>query len=221
MGWRALRIGLDRPVLLRHQLRALVRAAAGRELRVMFPMVTEVAELLRARELVELELQRARARDGAQPAAVKVGAMLEVPALLWQLPQLFAAVDFVAVGSNDLFQYVFASDRGNPRLARRYDPVSPAGLQLLTRLADAARAQGVELSVCGEMAGQPLDALALLGCGIRRLSMAPRAVPEVRAAVRSLELDRLSRFVGELTHARDHSVRERLRGYARDRSISI
>ncbi len=221
MGWRALRIGLDRPVILRHQLRALLRAAAGRELRVMFPMVTEVAELARARELVELERQRARQHGQDLPAAIRVGVMVEVPALLWQLPQLFAAADFVAVGSNDLFQYVFASDRGNPRLARRYDPLSPAGLRLLQWLAGEARTAGVDLSVCGEMAGQPLDALALIGCGVRNLSMAPRAVPAVRATVRSVELPPLARLVGELADAHDHSLRERLRGYARDRGIAI
>ena len=221
MGWRALRIGLDRPVILRHQLRALIRAAVGRELRIMFPMVTEVAELVRARELVELERERARGLGEDLPTEIRVGAMMEVPALLWQLPQLFDAADFVAVGSNDLFQYVFASDRGNPRLARRYDPLSPPGLRLLLRLSEEARTAGVSLSVCGEMAGQPLDALALVGCGLRNLSMAPRAVPAVRAAVRSLDLPPLARLMGELAEARDHSVRERLRGYARDRGIVI
>jgi phosphotransferase system enzyme I (PtsP) len=221
MGWRALRIGLDRPVILRHQLRALLRAAQGRELRIMFPMVTEVAELERARALVDLERERAQARGEDLPSAIRVGAMMEVPALLWQLPQLFRTADFVAVGSNDLFQYVFASDRGNPRLARRYDPLSPAGLRLLLRLSEEARKAGVDLSVCGEMAGQPLDALALIGCGLRNLSMAPRAVPAIRAAVRSLELPPLARLMQELAQAHDHSVRERLRGYAMDRGIAI
>jgi phosphotransferase system enzyme I (PtsP) len=221
MGWRALRIGLDRPVILRHQLRALLRAAAGRELRVMFPMVTEVAELARARELVDLECQRARQEGRELPAAIRVGAMVEVPALLWQLPQLLSVADFIAVGSNDLFQYVFASDRGNPRLARRYDPLSPPGLRLLLWLAGEARTAGVDLSVCGEMAGQPLDALALIGCGVRNLSMAPRAVPAVRATVRSLDLPPLARLMRALAEAHDHSVRERLRGYARDRGIAI
>jgi phosphotransferase system enzyme I (PtsP) len=187
----------------------------------MFPMVTEVAELERARALVDLELDRARGRDVPMPTRVRVGAMLEVPALLWQLPQLFAQADFVAVGSNDLFQYVFASDRGNPRLARRYDPLSPPGIRLLVRLADTAAEAGVELSVCGEMAGQPLDALALVGCGVRNLSMAPRQVPAVREMVRSLEVAPLARLMRELAEARDHSVRERLRGYARDRAIAI
>ena len=221
MGWRALRIGLDRPVILRQQLRALLRAAQGRELRIMFPMVTEVAELERARELVELEKERARAQGRDLPSAIRVGAMMEVPALLWQLPQLFRTADFVAVGSNDLFQYVFASDRGNPRLARRYDPLSPAGLRLLLRLSQEADKAGVDLSVCGEMAGQPLDALALIGCGLRNLSMAPRAVPAIRATVRSLDLPPLARLMRELAEAHDHSVRERLRGYAMDRGIAI
>jgi phosphotransferase system enzyme I (PtsP) len=221
MGWRALRIGLDRPVILRQQLRALLRAAQGRELRIMFPMVTEVAELERARALVDLERDRAEAQGQNLPSAIRVGAMMEVPALLWQLPQLFRTADFVAVGSNDLFQYVFASDRGNPRLARRYDPLSPPGLRLLLRLSQEADKAGVDLSVCGEMAGQPVDALALIGCGLRNLSMAPRAVPAIRATVRSLDLPPLARLMRELAEANDHSVRERLRGYAMDRGIAI
>jgi phosphotransferase system enzyme I (PtsP) len=218
MGWRALRIGLDRPVILRHQLRALIRAAQGRELRVMFPMVSEVAEFDRARALVELELERA---GQARPTRVEVGAMLEVPGLVFQLPQLFARADFVALGSNDLFQFLFASDRGNPRLARRYDPLSPGGLKFLMQVADTARTHGVHASVCGEMAGHPLEALALLGCGLRTLSMAPRALPAVRQMVRSVELPPLERLVRRLADGRDASVRERLRGYAVDRGIEI
>ena len=221
MGWRALRIGLDRPAILRQQLRALVRAAAGRELRVMFPMVSEVAELASARKLVDLEMDRAERLGAGTPSSVRVGAMLEVPALLWQLPQLFATADFVAIGSNDLFQYVFASDRGNPRLARRYDPLSPGGLRLLTTLAQRAREADVPLSLCGEMAGHPLDALALIGCGLRNLSMPPRAIPAVRQTVRSIDLPALERLVHHLLDSGDHSVRERLRGYARDHAILI
>lgn len=221
MGWRALRIGLDRPAILRQQLRALVRAAAGHELRVMFPMVSEVAELVRARKLVDMELERAAQQGFDGPNTVKVGAMLEVPALLWQLPQLLGETDFIAVGSNDLFQYVFASDRGNPRLARRYDALSPAGLRLISTLVEHARAKDVPLSVCGEMAGQPLDALALIGCGIDTLSMTPRAMPAVRQMVRSVELAGLERFVAHLAEGHDHSVRELLRGYALDHAIQL
>jgi phosphotransferase system enzyme I (PtsP) len=218
MGWRALRIGLDRPVILRHQLRALIRAARGRELRVMFPMVSEVAEFDRARALVDLELERA---GTDRPTRIEVGAMLEVPGLAFQLPQLFQRADFVALGSNDLFQFLFASDRGNPRLARRYDPLSPGGLRFLMQVADDARDHGVPASVCGEMAGHPLEALALLGCGLHNLSMAPRALPAVRQMVRSVELPPLVRLVRRLADGRDASVRERLRGYAVDRGIEL
>ena len=221
MGWRALRVGLDRPAILRHQMRALLRAAAGEELRLMFPMVTEVAELDMARELLEMEVEALRRGGESLPEAIRVGAMLEVPALLWQLSTLFKRVDFLAVGSNDLFQFLFASDRGNPKLARRYDVLSPPVLKMLLQLSREADAAGVPVSVCGEMAGHPLEALALVGCGIRHLSMAPRALPEVRSMVRSLDLAPVSEFMQTLAEQPDHSLRERLRSFAVDRGISI
>src|SRR5438132_1044054 len=130
MGWRAIRIGLDRPAMLRQQLRALIRAARGRTLYVKFPMVAEVAELERARVLVDMELAQA-AREGRKlPESVKIGVMLEVPALLWQLPALCERIDFLSVGTNDLLQFLFACDRGNPRLAERYDSLSAPMLAL-------------------------------------------------------------------------------------------
>ncbi len=221
MGWRGLRVGLDRPAILRQQLRALIRAAAGRELRVMFPMVSEVAEVAAARELVDLELARQRAAGGTLPAALRVGVMLEVPALLWQLPQLFRQIDFLALGSNDLMQFLFASDRGNPRLARRYDPLSPAVAAALGDLARRARAAGVEVSVCGEMAGHPLEAMLLLGCGVRTLSMAPRAVPAVRSMIRTLELAGVEDLLRHRAVGGHHSLRECLRGFALDHGVAI
>ena len=231
MGWRGLRVGLDRPAILRQQLRAMVRAAAGRELRVMFPMVSTAAEIDGARELVAAEIahaegahaEDAHAEDGGgtPPAKVRVGIMLEVPALLWQLSAVLARVDFIAVGSNDLMQFLYATDRGNPRLARRFDPMSPAFVNLVTDLCARADAAGVEVSVCGEMAGHPLEAMLLLGCGVRRLSMTPRAVPAVRRLVRSADVPALRELLASLADAPDASLRERLRGYARDHGVEI
>jgi phosphotransferase system enzyme I (PtsP) len=221
MGWRAIRIALDRPELLRDQLRAMIRSAAGKELSVVFPMIAEVGEFDAARAILDAELDAGRAAGEAVPRDVKVGAMLEVPALLWQLPALFARVDFLSIGSNDLFQFVFASDRANPRLSGRYDALSPAALALLRQVADQAEAARVPLTLCGEMAGKPLEAMAALGCGIQRLSMAPAKLPLVKAMVRGLDLGDLRSRLPELIEDRSEGVREALADYASDHGIEV
>lgn len=221
MGWRAIRIGLDRPALLSQQLRALVRAGAGRHLRVMFPMVSEVSEFIRARALLDREVERQVANGGEPPARLEAGVMLEVPALVWQLPALFKRVDFISVGSNDLFQFLFATDRGNPRLARRYDVLSPPSLAFLRALARSATEADVPCSLCGEMAGHPLEAMALVGCGFRILSMPASAVGPVRTTIRSLELAPLERLLDHVMEQPSRSVREQLRAYARDRGVAL
>ncbi len=220
MGWRAIRIALDRPFMLRQQLRALVRAAEGRELRVMFPMVAEVAEFEAARRIMELELQRARRRGGG-PSAVRIGAMLEVPALAFQLPALFQAADFVSVGSNDLMQFLFAADRGSPRMADRYDVLSPPVLAFLRGVVQEAAATGKPLALCGEMAGRPLEAMVLIGLGFRILSMAPSAVGPVKAMLRKLRVAPLADFVHGLCRRSEHSVRESVRTFARDHEVPV
>ncbi len=226
MGWRALRISLDRPSMLRQQLRALIRAASGRRLFVMFPMVSEVAEYIRARAILELELERAGTGAAAgerpePPSAVKIGAMLEVPALLYQLPALLARADFVSVGSNDLLQFFFASDRGSPRLAERYDSLSPPVLALLWRLTQACERARVPLTMCGEMASRPLEAMALLGLGFRSLSMPPATVGAVKTMARSLAILPLRQYIQSLLDLPDHSVREKLRGFAQDHGVIV
>jgi phosphotransferase system enzyme I (PtsP) len=221
MGWRAIRIGLDRPAMLRQQLRALISAAAGRPLKVMFPMIAEVAEFTAARRVLEQELAHAERAGRDLPERLEVGAMLEVPALAWQLPALLREVDFLSVGSNDLVQFLFASDRGNPRLARRYDALSPPVLNFFRGLAREVRAAGVPLSLCGEMAAHPLDAMALLGAGFRTLSMPISGIGPVKTMLRSLDLPRLETFMAGLENSANHSLREQLRGYARDRGIAI
>ncbi|HYF16766.1 MAG TPA: phosphoenolpyruvate--protein phosphotransferase, partial [Ramlibacter sp.] len=221
LGWRAIRIGLDRPAMLRKQLRAMLRAAAGRELRVMFPMIAEVAEFRQARRILDLELDRQRADGGGLPASVKVGVMMEVPSLLFQLDALLPLVDFMSVGSNDLLQYLFASDRGNPMLNNRYDLLSPPLLRVLRMLVERCDAAGVPLSLCGEMASRPLEAMALVGCGFRSLSMAPPAVGEVKSMLRSLDVGGLADYMQSLCGLSDHSVRGRLKAFARDHGVLI
>lgn len=221
MGWRAIRISLDRPSMLRQQLRALITAAAGQELQVMFPMVAEVSEFIEARRLLNRELDRVRDKGQSIPNVVKVGVMLEVPSLFFQLPQLLRHVDFISIGSNDLMQFLFASDRGNARIAGRYDFLSPAVLTFMRDVAAQCRKAGVSLSLCGEMASKPLEAMTLIGCGFRTLSMAPPAIGSVKTMVLSLDSQPLSLLVDKLCHSEAHSVREHLREYARDHGVSI
>jgi phosphotransferase system enzyme I (PtsP) len=221
MGWRAIRIGLDRPALLRQQLRALIRAAAGRRLRVMFPMIADVGELDAARAVLDLELERSAARGAMLPEKIEVGIMFEVPALFWELPQLLPRVDFLSVGTNDLVQFLFAADRGNPRLAERYDSLSVPVLQLLSEVARACDAAKVPLALCGEMAGQPLGAMALIGVGFRTLSMAPASIGPVKAMVRSLELAPLEALLAALATLPPRTLRGKLHDFARDHAVAI
>jgi len=221
MGWRAIRIGLDRPAMLRQQLRALIRGAAGRPLSVMFPMVADVAEFDAARRFVDAELARARGEGVPPPARLSVGSMVEVPALMWQLPALLRRADFLAVGTNDLLQYLFAADRGSPLTAGRYDPLSPAFLATIEQLVAACAAAGKPLSVCGEAAGRPIEALALIGLGVRSLSMAPGSVGAIKAMVRSLELAPLADYLAMVRRRTGPTVRPALLAYARDRGIAI
>jgi phosphotransferase system, enzyme I, PtsP len=221
MGWRAIRIALDRPLMLRHQLRALIHASADRPLHVMFPMISEVPEFVAARRVLDLEVKRLRAAGKPVPSEIKVGAMFEVPALAWQLKDLLTRVDFLSVGSNDLRQFLFASDRGSPRIADRYDTLSSAMLGLLEHLARECEAAAVPLSLCGEMAGQPLDAMALIGLGFRTLSMAPPAVGPVKTMVRSLDLGRLQTYLTGIQGSAAGSLRGRLRAFARDHNVAL
>ncbi len=221
MGWRAIRIGLDRPAMLREQLRALIRAAAGRQLLVKFPMIAEISELEGARALLDLELERAAKEGRLPPASVKVGVMVEVPALLWQLPGLCERVDFLSVGTNDLLQFLFACDRGNPRLADRYDPLSAPMLKLLREIIAEAEAASIPLSMCGEMAGNPIEAMVLIGLGFRTLSMAGSAIGSVKAMIRSVELSGIADYINEIGARPDHSLKSKFEAYASDHCISL
>jgi phosphotransferase system, enzyme I, PtsP len=221
LGWRAIRIALDRPALLRYQARALLAAAAGKILRVLLPMVSDVSEFNQARALIDREMERARVLGLPQPRQVLVGAMLEVPALAFMLPQIMRSADFVSIGSNDLLSLAFAVDRTNPRVARRYDTLSPAALTLIRQIIQSAADLSGEVSLCGEMAGRPLEAMALIGLGLRTLSMAPGQIGPVKMMIRSLDLGEVSQFVDRLCGRTDHSLRTRLMAFAAERGVAL
>ena len=198
LGWRAIRLGLDRPGLLRSQLRALLRAAGSRALKIMFPMVSTVQEFEQARELVERELTHLRRHGHKLPDEVQVGSMVEVPSLLYQLDELLEHADFLSVGSNDLVQFLYAIDRGNPRVADRFDALSAPVLRALKDIADKGRAHHKPVTLCGEMASQPIGAIALAAIGYRALSLTPSAVGPVKAVLLDLDCGKAAEFLNPL-----------------------
>lgn len=221
MGWRATRIGLDRPVIIRQQLRAMVRAAAGEKLSVMFPFIAEVAEFDAMKALLNKELSKAREEGITPPTQVRVGTMLEIPSLLFQLPELMSRVDFISIGSNDLFQFLFACDRGSPRISGRYDTLNPIVMRAMTQIAHTAAEYKVDVGFCGDMATRPVEAMALIGCGIRSLSMPPAAIGPVKAMVRSLNARDLTHYLEYICTEPVHSIRLQLEGFAKDHGVEI
>ncbi|KAB2950071.1 MAG: phosphoenolpyruvate--protein phosphotransferase [Rhizobiaceae bacterium] len=197
LGWRAIRLTLDRPALLRTQVRALLKAAGGRELRLMLPMITELGEIFQAREIIDREVRHLSRFAHDLPTSLRIGAMIEVPALLWQLDELMRSVDFVSVGSNDLFQFVMAADRGNTLLSDRFDPLSVPFLRVLKQIVDAGQASGTPVTLCGELAGRPISAMALLGLGYRSISMSPASIGPVKAMLTELPLEKLEAFLAD------------------------
>jgi len=221
LGWRAVRMGLDRPALLRLQLRALIWAARGRELTVMFPLVATVDEFRAARAFVDHECDWARRRGRPVPSALRVGAMIEAPALLWHLDALLPLTDFVSVGTNDLMQYLFAADRGNPLMSDRYDPLSPPALRVLSQIAGACAEFDTPVSVCGEMAGRPLEAFVLLALGYDRLSAPPAGVAPVKRMVLSCDREAARRGVAGLLKSGAASVRGEVETLARKLNVAL
>ncbi|WP_377293824.1 phosphoenolpyruvate--protein phosphotransferase [Rhizobium sp. SG2393] len=224
LGWRAIRLSLDRPGLLRTQLRAMLRAAAGNELKLMLPMVTEVSELRDVRALLQKEVERQSKLGEQLPRKLQFGAMLEVPALLWQLDELMAEVDFVSVGSNDLFQFSMAVDRGNARVSDRFDVLGKPFLRILRDIARAGLRNETPVTLCGEMAGKPLCAMALIGVGFRAVSMSPISIGPVKAMLLQLDAGKLSEQLnaalddhGEVTT----SLRPMLAAFAAQHGIPV
>jgi phosphotransferase system enzyme I (PtsP) len=195
LGWRALRIGLDRPALLRLQFRAFIRAAAGRDLRVMAPMVSTVDEFRTARAMFDRELAWNASNGHAPPRATSLGVMVEVPSLLWQLDEIAAAADFLSVGSNDLMQYLYAVDRDNRRVASRFDSLSVGFLRALRSIAQAGARHRKPVTLCGEMGGETLEAMTLMAIGYRELSMSAASLGPVKAMTLSLDIGAAEREV--------------------------
>ena len=221
MGWRALRLSLERKALMKAQARALIEASAGRTLRIMFPMVSEPWEYEEARALFEEQIAWAKSAKRGGPKAVEFGAMLEVPSLAEVLDLLLPRVDFLSIGTNDLTQFLFAADRSDPRLAERYDWLSPAILRFLRRDSIQAREANVPVRVCGEMAGRPLEAMALIGIGIDNFSITPAAVGPVKAMVRSIDAAAVRTKVEALLAKPPANLRKSLADWAKRHGVSI
>jgi phosphotransferase system, enzyme I, PtsP len=221
LGWRAIRVSLDRPGLFRTQIRALLKAASGRELRVMLPFITHVSEWVRAKGLIDKELDRMRKLNEEPPAQVKVGTMVEVPSLLWQLDELFCKVDFASIGSNDLFQFFFAADRENSLVSSRFDCLSVPALKMLRDIVVAAERRNVPLTLCGEMAGKPLEAMALIGIGLRSISMAPASLGPVKAMLLSVNARHLQDTVLNMLNSGEQEIRRKLLEYADANGVNI
>ena len=221
LGWRAIRMGLDRPALLRLQLRALIAAAQGRPLRIMFPLVASVDEFRTARALVDTEIAWAQRRGRPAPSRLDVGAMIEAPALIWHLNALLPMTDFVSVGTNDLMQYLFAADRGNPRVADRYDFLSPPALKAMAEIQRACVQTGTPVSVCGEMAGRPLEAFALVALGFERLSMPPAGIGPVKQMILACDREAARRGITPLLDSGAGSVRNEIETLSRKLYLAV
>ncbi|MEO5492405.1 MAG: phosphoenolpyruvate--protein phosphotransferase [Sphingomonas sp.] len=221
MGWRALRLALERGGLMKAQARALIEAAGGRTLNVMFPMVSEPWEFDEAKAIFEAQKAWLGERGKRLPTEIRYGAMLEVPGLAEQLDILLPNIQFLSVGTNDLTQFLFAADRANPKLAERYDWLSPSILRFLKRVVGPCRDAGVDLAVCGEMGGRPLEAMALIGLGIERLSITPAAVGPIKAMVRSLDRAAIMREMDRLLAAAPRDVRGTLIDWASKNGVEL
>jgi phosphotransferase system enzyme I (PtsP) len=221
MGWRALRVALEREGLLKVQARSLLEAAAGRTLNVMFPMVSEPWEFDAAVAVFENQRKFLKGQKKLLPEAIRYGAMLEVPALAEQLDVLAPKLSFLSIGTNDLTQFLFAADRANPKLAERYDWLSPSIMRFLKRVMTNLAGYPVDITVCGEMGGRRLEALALLGIGIHRLSITPASVGPIKELVRKVDLTEIGKAMSEWLSMPPPSLRESLIRWAADRGIEV
>ncbi len=219
MGWRATRIGLDRPLILRQQFRALVEAAKGRALHIMFPMIATCEEYQEIKALCDDECVQAADAGVEMPSEIKFGVMLEVPSLIFSLPFMLEEIDFISIGSNDLMQFMFAADRGNEMVSERYDPLRPSILTMLGRLVNTCEKAGVDVGFCGDLAARPLDLLALLTCGIRSISIPPPAIGPMKSMIRSLNLQQAKQYVDVLCEREERSIRPLLQTFAQDHQV--
>ncbi|MBE6450208.1 MAG: phosphoenolpyruvate--protein phosphotransferase [Alphaproteobacteria bacterium] len=221
MGWRSIRITLDRRTLLRQQLRAFIRAVNGGDLYVMFPMITDVDEFVEAKKTLDIELAREKEKGHILPKKVQVGTMLEVPSLIFQLEELLPLVDFLSIGTNDLSQFLFATDRSDPTIWERYDVLSAPMIRTLKWIVELCDTYNVPCSVCGEMAGKPLEAMVLVALGFKKLSMNAASLGPVKAMILSMDTSLVKDYLETILPVPAHSLREKLRLFAIDHDIVI
>ena len=215
MGWRAVRVGLDKTGVMRMQLQALIRAAAGGPLTVMFPLVAEMSEFVRARDILLREIEREERLGHQLPGTLEIGAMLETPSLAFAPDAFFKLCDFVSIGGNDLKQFFFAADRENELVRRRYDTLSLSFLTLIQHIATRCADKGTALSFCGEDAGRPLEALAFAGVGIRSLSMRPAAIGPVKDIILRADLSEVAGLIHDAMQRGEDRLRPVLMDYVR------
>jgi len=221
LGWRAIRVALDKPAILRQQVRALIRANEGRDLRILFPMVTDLQEYREARHYVDQEWERAKQHQTVPPTSLSYGVMIEVPSIVDQLEPLLKEVDFISIGTNDLFQFYFACDRTNPTVSNRYDALSSTFLNYLRKIRVACEKANVPVSVCGEMAGKPLEALALLTIGYRTLSASGPSAGALKKMILSLPLKEAEMFMDASLEEYSPSLRADLLAFAKEHKVFI
>jgi len=223
MGYRSIRLGLDRPGLLRTQIRALLQAAKGRPLKILVPMVTETFEFKLTKQVICKEVERLKRAGLPAPSKLEVGAMVEVPSLLFELDQIMPEADFVSIGSNDLVQFLTAADRANPRVSKAYDPIALPRLRAIRLVVDAAARHGKPVTMCGELAGKPIEALALMAIGMTRLSMGPASIGPIKEMILNLDLKPIQAAVAEALSlgANGHTVRALLTEWAGKQNLPL
>lgn len=221
MGWRATRLTMERPVLMRLQIRALLTAGVGQELNILFPMIVDVPEYRAVKAMVDEEVEHFKSQAKELPTKINIGTMLEVPALAWQLDELLPEIDFLSIGTNDLMQFFFAVDRSNPKLSNRYDFLSPSILRYLQRVIKKCDAAGVPISSCGEIGSNPIEAMALVGLGLKRISLSPTAFGPVKQMIRTLNVKKFSQWFEGQIKTSDSSLRAQMIDFAIKNDISI
>ncbi|EKE10403.1 MAG: hypothetical protein ACD_16C00038G0009 [uncultured bacterium] len=221
LGWRAIRVVLDKPAILRQQIRALIQASPGKELRLLFPMISDISEYRKARAYVEQELTRAREGDAPLPTSISYGVMLEVPSIVDQLDALLKEVNFVSVGTNDLFQFYFACDRTNPTVSNRYDSLSSTFLKYLHNIRVICAEAKIPLTLCGEMAGKPLEVLALLGLGYHSFSAPGPMTGHLKKMILSVPLKETEIFLQKSLQTYCPSLRNDLINFAKQHKICL
>ncbi len=206
LGWRAIRVGLDKPGIMRMQLQALIRAANGRPLTVMFPFVAQMEEYTEARRLMDKTLAGEARLGHVLPETIEVGAMLETPSLAFSPVKFFEDVDFISIGGNDLKQFFFAADRENERVRRRYDTLNVSFLGLVERIIERCESTGTPVSFCGEDAGRPIEALCLAAIGLRSLSMRPASIGPVKSLLRRSDLNEVRKVIADARHRGESKI---------------